>query len=142
MKSSINRSLLFLAMIVLAAATASAQNAPPLGDDDPKLPRAAARRNLLRQLGLSRVQVRQVSQLNVGRRPLMQSAQQRFREANRLLDEAIYADKLDEAKVQEKIKEVQQAQAELIRARSMSELALRKILTPEQLTRFRQMRQR
>lgn len=76
------------------------------------------------------------------RRPIMEAAQLRFQEANRKLDESIYADQLNEAEVHERIGEVQRSQAELTRMRSISELMIRKILTPEQLVRFRRLRER
>lgn len=71
----------------------------------------------------------------------MQEAQQRFRQANRALDAAIYADSPNETDVQARMKEVQLAQAEIIKIRTTSELAIRKVLTPEQLVKFRELRE-
>lgn len=106
---------------------------PPPQDD---------RGNALRELGLSAEQIRQIRQLNVERGPLMQEAQRRLREANRALDEAIYADEVKESDVQERLKDVNAAHSEVARIRFMNELAVRKILTPEQLARFRELRAR
>lgn len=100
------------------------------------------RPNVLRQLGLSRQQMEQIRRLNVERRPLMEAAQRRFREANRSLDQAIYADQVNEDEVQERIRETQLAQAELIKLRAMNEITIRRILTPDQLARFIRLRQR
>ncbi len=141
MKLIMNRWLPFLAAILLLAVGVFAQNGPPIGNDGPQPPRNP-RRALFRQLGLSKAQMREVAQLNAGRRVVMENAQQRFRAATRRLDEAIYSDQLNEGEVQSRLKEVQDSQAELIRLRSMNELSIRKILTPEQLVRFRRMRQR
>jgi Spy/CpxP family protein refolding chaperone len=80
--------------------------------------------------------------MNRDRKPLMEAAQRRLREANRALDMAIYGDELDEAAVQARLQEFQQAQAEVSGIRFRSELELRKILTPEQLAKFRQLRAR
>ena len=80
--------------------------------------------------------------MNQARKPLMDAAMVRVRNANRALDEAIYADNLDEAAFQANLKEVQLAQADAAKLRYLNELGLRKILTPEQLARFRELRQR
>ncbi len=100
------------------------------------------RNNALRQLGLSREQMQQIRRLNADRRPIMVEAQNRFRLANRAVDEAIYADLADETLIQARLKEVQLAQAEVAKIRFMNEFAVRKILTPEQLSRFRELRLR
>ena len=52
------------------------------------------------------------------------------------------ADTVSDEEVQARLKEVQAAQAELVRLRFENELAVRKVLTPEQLVRFRELRQR
>ena len=100
------------------------------------------RTNVLRQLGLSQEQVQQIRRMNMERKPLMEAAQKRFREANRALDEAIYADQINDTDVQARLKEVQLAQADVAKIRFMNEVAVRRILTPEQLIRFRELRQR
>ncbi|MFM9905252.1 MAG: Spy/CpxP family protein refolding chaperone [Pyrinomonadaceae bacterium] len=100
------------------------------------------RGNALRQLGLSKEQIQQIRRLNMERKPLMDEAQRRFREANRALDEAIYADQVNDADVQNRLREVQLSQAEVAKVRYMNELSVRRILTQEQLIRFRELRQR
>ena len=96
----------------------------------------------LREIGLTPDQIREIRRLNMDRKPQMEAAQTRLRESNRLLDEAIYADQVNEADVQAKLKEAQAAQAEVFRIRSMNEFAIRRILTPDQLVHFRELRQR
>jgi Spy/CpxP family protein refolding chaperone len=61
-------------------------------------------------------------------------------EAMRNLDMAIYADNVTDAEFQNRLKEFQSAEAELARLRFESELAVRKVLTPEQLVKFRDLR--
>jgi len=80
--------------------------------------------------------------MNRDRKPLMEAAQRRLRQANRALDMSIYGDVLDENSIRERLREFQQAQNEVASIRFKSELDLRKILTPEQLTRFRGLRER
>ena len=100
------------------------------------------RNNAIRQLGLSREQMQQIRRLNADRKPLMVEAQRRFRMANRALDEAIYGDRINEVDVQARLKDVQLAQAEVMKIRFTNEFAVRRILTPDQLFRFRGLRQR
>ena len=100
------------------------------------------RGNALRQLGLSKEQIQQIRRINAQRKPLIEEAQKRLREANRALDETIYADQVSETDVQARLKEVQIAQAEVAKIRFMNEFAIRRILTPDQLVRFRELRQR
>jgi len=100
------------------------------------------RPNLLRELGLSPEQIQQLRRMRSARRPVEQEARRRFREANRSLNEAIYADSTSDEEVRTRLKEFQLAQAELARTKFTGELADRKVLTPEQLAKFRELRGR
>ncbi len=100
------------------------------------------RPDLFKALGLSEEQIGQIRAENEEMRPKMQEATRRMREANRELDRAIYADTLDEAAVAARLGEYKAAQAEMAALRFQSELALRRILSPEQLVKFRELRQR
>lgn len=134
--------LILMAAIGVSAQETKPDEAPPENDrpgmNQPQDPRF----NLLRQLGLSREQIQRIRRMNAARRPLIEAAQTRFREANRSLDEAIYSDTVSEDEIRARLKDVQLAQAEMIRIRSMDELAVRRLLTPEQLVRFRELRAR
>jgi len=124
--------------------SASAQTGPPPDDGRPPdagpQQRDQRRPNLLRELGLSPDQLQQLKQINQERRPQAEAAMRRLSEANRTLDEAIYADTVDDADVAIRLKEVEAAQAAVARIRFMNELAVRRILTPDQLVRFRDLR--
>ena len=114
-----------------------------LAQDNPQNPPANDERpNILAQLGLSEDQIQRFRRQNTEHRPLIQEAQQRLREANRSLDIAIYADTVSEDDFQSKLRAFQQAQGEVTRLRFQNELAIRNILTPDQLTRFREIRRR
>ena len=108
------------------------QNPPP-NDERP---------NILAQLGLSQEQVRAFRKANQEHRPLMDAAQKRLREANRDLDIAIYSDTVSEEVFQVKLRAFQEAQGEVTRLRFQNELTIRKLLTPEQLNLFREIRRR
>lgn len=100
------------------------------------------RATALRQLGLTRPQMQLIQRLNRERKPLMDAAQMRLRRANKALDEAIYSDDASEELFQTRLKDLQAAQAEVVRLRFAHEFGVRRVLTPEQLIRFRQMRDR
>lgn len=142
-KRKLTNTIFLSLLLLLASIFAFSQEAKPPGDVEVKAnENAPARPQLFRQLGLKVEQVREIRRLNIERKPLMDAAQFRLREAVRSLDEAIYADQLDESAIPSRIKEVQLAQAEVQRLKYMNEFAVRKILLPDQLIRFRQLRAR
>lgn len=126
-------------ILAFAAFSVSAQNGPPADEASQFAPE---RPNLLQNLGLTQDQIRQIRMMNRDRKPLMEAAQHRLRESTRALDQAIYGDRLDESEIQARLAAFQAAQAEVSRIRFQSEVELRKILSPEQLTKFRQLRAR
>lgn len=65
---------------------------------------------------------------------------QRVRQARRALDQAIYSDNADESLIELRARELAQAQAEATRLRALTELRVRRVLTPEQLGKLREMR--
>jgi Spy/CpxP family protein refolding chaperone len=98
-------------------------------------------RKILQELDLKPEQTQKIRAVNRKMYPMLRQAIGKLREATRELDEAIYANEINEVIVMEKLQKVQTAQAEVTRLRIQFELELRKILTPEQLEKFRQLRQ-
>lgn len=131
---------LFLAVSTLYGAVAMGQDTADIGD--PEQPPTQERPNLMRALGLRPEQVQQFRRFNQEWRPKRQAAAMQLRTANRELDQAIYADLLDEGQVRSKLAAFQEAQKEVARLRFEEELAIRKILDAEQLQRFRELRRR
>ena len=131
--------LTFGAFLALGV-SALAQDGPPPSQE--RRPPNDERPDLIRQLGLSPEQVQQFLRLNQQQRPIMGEAQKKMREANRDLDMAIYADEVSDDVVFARVRAFQTAQAEVNLLRFRHELAIRKILTHEQLVRFREMRRR
>lgn len=111
-------------------------------EDNPPADQRDQRPNLLRELGLSPEQIREIRQINQSNRDNMRAAQEKVAEARRNLDMAIYSENPNEGNVKQRLKEFQDAQAEIARIRAFTEFSIRKILTPEQLVRFREMRKR
>lgn len=141
-KTNLTILLLSAILLLFSFSAVKAQEEPagemptPLGNEP------LVRQNLLRELGLTPEQVGQIRRINAERKPLMQEAQKRLRLANRDLDQAIYADSVNDTDIQIKLQEVQAARAEVFKLRAMSEYEVRKILKPEQLAKFRDLRER
>jgi len=134
--------LFLFAGLLIFANSVFGQDGPPPGGADRDDRGGDRRPNLLAELGLSPDQVQQIRRMNQERRPAMMEAQRRMREANRNLDMSIYGETVSDADFQARLKEFQLAQAELARLRFESELSVRRVLTPEQLIRFRNVRRR
>ena len=132
--------LLIFGGLMNTAAQTDSQFTP--NNQNPTAPTAQTRPNLLRELDLSKDQLLEIRRLNQEKKPLMQEAQRSLREANQQLDEAIYADTIDENLIQSRLLAVQKAHSEVLRIRSNSETAVRKVLNPDQLVKFRQIRRR
>ena len=130
------------ALLLLSFVSFGQEANVPVQGGPSEMRRDNTRGDMIRELGLSPDQMRQMRRLNMERKPLMEAAQRRLREANRLLDEAIYADAIDESNIQLRLDEAQAAQGEVFRIRSTGELSIRRILNPEQLVRFREIRKR
>lgn len=96
--------------------------------------------SLLRELGLNQVQIQQIRLINQNIRPLRRTAAERLITALQKLDETVYAEFADEAEIQTNLRIVNEAQSEMLKLRIQSELAVRKVLTPEQLVKFREIR--
>ena len=127
-------------LLTVSFSTARAQDEVPPTDEPKQSFDKQSRPNLLAELDLSTEQIRQIRRINREKQPLVREARQRMLEANRVLDQSIYDDSIDESVVETRLKEAQTAQAEFTKIRSMTEFAVRKILTPEQLVKFREIR--
>lgn len=99
------------------------------------------RPNLMRELGLSPPQIQQLREVNNEWQPRLRKAQQAFRAAQDELDEAIYLEVLDDAVIEEKMEAVHKTHTEVIKTRTEMQTLTRKILTPEQLLKFRELRE-
>lgn len=70
-----------------------------------------------------------------------QAVRRRVRQAQRALDQAIYSDNASEAEIEQRTRELVEAQTIEIRRRALTELSIRRVLTNEQLNIFRRIRQ-
>lgn len=158
MKESINsnnfspRCLNVLALLALLLATGGG-NALRAQDADPREQMPEARRvqqaqrgagggGLLRALNLSPEQRTQIKAIRRETESQGRLLGARLRQARRALDEAIYADNPDDALIEARVREVGAAQTTVLRMRTLTELKIRRVLTPEQLEAFRRMQRR
>ena len=128
--------------LVLCSAAAAQQPRPANNVQGERAQPGRQRPNLLAELGLTPEQIDAVRKINQERKPVEMAARQRFQDAGRALNMAIYGDNVDDAAVKERLREFQAAQAELARIKFTNELAVRKVLTLEQLVKFRELRRR
>lgn len=101
--------------------------------------RGANAAGMLRVLNLTPEQRAQISEIRRETEPQGRLLGARLRAARRALDEAIYAASPDEGIIEERLRELGEAQAAVVRLRSLTELRIRRVLTPEQLDAFRRL---
>ena len=128
----------FALSLLLLCAT-HAQNAAQQQPSE-EAPAAADAASLLSQLNLTAAQVSQMREIREQSVPQARELTRRLNQARRALDESIYSDTSDEALVEQRAREVSEAQAALVRHRALTELRVRRVLTPEQLQTFRDLR--
>lgn len=95
----------------------------------------------IRQLNLSPEQVGKIRAIREENKDERFLVNQRLRQAQRAMDDAINADNPSEALVEQRARELAQAQAAATRMRALTEVRIRRILTAEQLTKLRMLRQ-
>jgi len=132
-------SLIFTCCLIALTFTGVKAQEQPQQTDNPN--QADRPFKIFQELGLTREQIQQIRRINQERKPIMQNAQRSWRQANRDLDLAIYADDSTDEQLKELTKTAQIAQSELLKERTLTEYLIRKVLTPEQLVKFRQLRE-
>jgi Spy/CpxP family protein refolding chaperone len=133
------RQVLFAVMVVATGGLvlAAAQERPR----QPREPRGTADPARMRQeLGLSEDQAAQLRKLRLDERKAGIRRRADTQLARIALREALDAPSVDEKAVQARVKELSDLQAAGLRARVDGELALRKLLTPEQRQKLMQLR--
>lgn len=95
----------------------------------------------IRQLNLTADQVEKIRAIREQNKDERFALNQRLRRAQRALDDAIQADNSTEALIEQRARELADAQAAATRMRAITEIRIRRVLTPEQLTKLRALRQ-
>jgi Spy/CpxP family protein refolding chaperone len=140
LKHSFTTNRLAAAVFALALLSVSAGAQEPDAPQEPPQQRPAQAQNLMQRLNLSREQRQQLREIRRQSEPEVRAHTRRVRLARRALDEAIYADAVDETLVEQRARELSAAQTALVRLRAATELKIRRILTAEQLQLFRTLR--
>lgn len=95
----------------------------------------------IRQLNLTPEQVGKIRAIREQNKDERFLVNQRLRQAQRAMDDAVNADNPSEALVEQRARELAEAQTAATRMRALTEVRIRRILTPEQLARLRTLRQ-
>jgi Spy/CpxP family protein refolding chaperone len=129
--------LALLAALVLFAATPAihgqtAQHQPgaPEGGGDP-----------IRQLNLTPEQREQIRSIRDQNKTERAAINERLRETNRALQTELDSDNPDEALVDQRVRDLAAAQAAAMRMRILTEIRIRRVLTPEQRIILRSLQQ-
>jgi len=94
---------------------------------------------LLRVLNLTPEQRAQIGAIRRETEPQGRLLAMRLRQARRALDEAMYSEKPSDGVIEDRVREVGEAQAAVVRLRTLTELKIRRVLSPEQLNAFRRL---
>jgi Spy/CpxP family protein refolding chaperone len=103
------------------------QNGPP---DDP-----------IRQLDLTPDQIAKIRAIREGAKDERMATNQRLRQAQLALDDAIETENASETLIEQRARELAEAQVAATRMRAITELRIRRVMTPEQLAKLRTLRQ-
>lgn len=132
---------------LLAASSATAQSAAPAaspasGDARQGEPSRAnpGQFELIRALNPTPEQLARIAEIRRETDEQMRQAGVRVRRARRALEESIYANDAVDALIEERTREVAEAEGARARVRAAAELKVRRVLTPEQLGAFRELR--
>ncbi|HEV7844155.1 MAG TPA: Spy/CpxP family protein refolding chaperone [Pyrinomonadaceae bacterium] len=133
---------LFLLLLIFAPAQAFAQEGPGASQSQTDARPPNPDGDLVRQLNLTPDQIEKIKAIREGNREIRRQIGQRIRAARIALDSAIYVENADETVVEQRARELAEAQAAQVRLQAMTELGIRRILTLEQLQTFRALRLR
>lgn len=122
-------------LVFVAAPTYLLAQQPPEGQQ------GGAVADPIRDLNLSPEQRERIRAIREQMRDERAAINQRLRETNRALEEVLDSDNPDDAVVEQSLRAVAEAQAASMRMRVLSEIRVRRVLTPEQLATLRALRQ-
>jgi Spy/CpxP family protein refolding chaperone len=95
---------------------------------------------LMRSLNLTPEQRARIAEIRRETEAQSQQITQQLRRSRRALERALYAENADEATIEQRAKEVADAEAARVKMRADAELKVRRVLTPEQFATFRELR--
>lgn len=133
--------LLFAPMVVLSIVTSVPAQTGEQQQTAPNQVQSQVNQadQMLGRLNLTQDQIQKIRTINAELKDERQAANLRVRLAQRALTEAIQSPNPDEALITQRSKEVADAQANTIRLRSLTQVRILQVLTPEQRIRLRMM---
>jgi Spy/CpxP family protein refolding chaperone len=137
-----SRSLTLLALLAFSGAVPSISAQipqPPAGAPEPQ--QGAFGGDPIRQLNLTPEQREQIRSIRENNKTERAAINERLRDANRGLEEALNSENPDEAVVEERLRDVAAAQSSAMRMRILTEIRIRRVLTPEQRSVLRSLQQ-
>ncbi|MDX6694409.1 MAG: periplasmic protein CpxP/Spy [Blastocatellia bacterium] len=132
-------SIVFLCFSVRPA---SAQESSPAPASEVEQNAGNQNGDLIKTLGLTPEQLGKIRTIREQNKEERRLATERLRGAQQALDAAIYSDEMSELVIEERTRELVAAQTATMRLRVMTELSIRRVLTPEQLATLRGLRLR
>lgn len=138
MNLSLKTAITFAAVVVFTAM-------PSISAQTPEQPAAPAQQRSfggdpVRRLNLTPEQRELIRAIREQSRDERATVNQRVREANKALEEALDAEAADQSLIEQRIQQVSAAQAAAMRMRIMTEVKIRQVLTAEQRTMLRALR--
>lgn len=124
-------------MVALLMTIANSINA----QDGPGEPAGPPPQDPISQLRLTPEQRQRIRAIREQNKEQRAAINQRLRESNFALEQALDADNPNEAEIEQRLRDVATAQAASTRMRVMTELSIRRVLTTEQLALWRVLRQ-
>jgi Spy/CpxP family protein refolding chaperone len=131
--------LLVIALLLGAVVTTHGQTT---ADTQPDAPLTQEAPDLLGRLHLTPEQRQQIRQIQRDMKDERALVNQRLRESNRALQDALDAGSVDENLIEQRIQAVNAAQNAQLRMRIETEIRIRRVLNPEQLAILREIRLR
>jgi Spy/CpxP family protein refolding chaperone len=125
--------------VVVSAPSHSFGAQQPQQPDSQQRPQAE---DPIRELNLSPEQRERIRAIRQQLQAERAGINQRLGETNLALEEALDADSPDESVIEQRLRDVAAAQAAAMRMRVLSEVRIRRVLTPEQLITLRTLRQK
>ncbi len=124
--------------VVASAQTTQTQNAT----ESAQAPTQTQPANPFAGLDLKPEQIQKIRLINAELKDERQAAVLRLRQAQRALNEAIESPTPNESLIEQRSREVAEAQSQTIRLRSLTEARVFQVLTPDQRVRLREMQRR
>ena len=130
-------------MLVMATfQPAKAQSPQQQSQNDVSQTQLTQADQMLGPLNLTPDQIQKIRGINADLRDQRQAANFRLRQSQRALAEAVESPTPNEELIEQRSREVANAQAATIRLRSLTEARILQVLTPEQRIKLREIRQR